>query len=98
MTRVLWVLWDKHQFYSRFHLFLFRGMNAFEDHHDRIVLGVTISEETNIAWAYQGGPRAVNGESIPAPDLRKHLCSFRGDFCPRARVLPGWVRYRQCCL
>ena len=41
-----------------------------------------------------GATRAVDGESVPAPDLLEHFCSFRRSFCHRAGVLPGRVRCR----
>jgi hypothetical protein len=47
-----------------------------EDHCGRIVPVITISKEIGAVRTYRDDLRAVDGESIPAPNVRKHLCSF----------------------
>jgi len=74
---------------------LFLETNVLEDQQDRIVPGVAVSEEIGAIRAYRGGPRAFDGESVPAPDLLEHSYSFRRRFYHRARFLPKWVRCRR---
>jgi len=75
---------------------LFLETNVLEDQQDRIVPGAAISEEIGAVLTYRGRLRAVDGESVPTPDLLENSCSFQRFFCHRVGFFPEEARCRRC--